>query len=197
MNPWFGWVVEPVALYAPGVVCTRVDAEHERGGTYEGEDQLETLKTSMYTVREVPRGVEPLELVRIFATAIKEKNWPLYLECIDPARQATKTAIARLRYFYDNNLERYRRFYVHVDPYEASEPELIRGWRAKEGSDEDFFLNEEQKERLREHAEEAVEQAIVMIKTYDEHGKQSAYPKKVVLRRYEGGRWHVYSGYPL
>lgn len=197
MAPWFGWLVEPRALWVEGKLLTLADLELDLAGTFHGEDRLEQMKAAFYTYKAVPEDVEPIELVRILAAAAKEKNWPLFLECIDPARRATPTAIQRVRYFYDNNLDRYRRFYVHVDPYEVASVEAIRGWRIEEGSDEDFFLDDEQKERLREHSEPLVEQAIVMIRTYDEHGKQSAFPKKVVLRRYEGGRWYVYSGYPL
>lgn len=197
MQAWFGWVVEPRAIWVDGHVLAYADPERDLGGTFAGEDDLETLKQGFYTVKEVPEDVDPLRLVEILATAIKERNYLLYLDCIDPARKVTPKAIQRLRYFYDNNLERYRRFYVYVEPYELVGIDVIRGWRVEEGSNEDFFLDDEQKKKLKEHSEEVVEQAVVMIRTYDEHGKQSAYPKQVVLRRTEGGRWHVYSGYPL
>ena len=33
--------------------------------------------------------------------------------------------------------------------------------------------------------------------TFDEYGKQTSLPHKVILRRYQKGRWYVYTGYPL
>lgn len=197
MSPWFGWLVEPLALRVEGKVMTMADLELDLAGTFQGESGLEQLKAEFYTYTSVPDDVEPIELVKILAAAAKEKNWALFQECIDPARRATPRALQRVRYFYENNLERYRRFYVYVHPYEVASIGLIKGWRVEGGSDDDFYLDDTQKEKLREHAEAAVEEATVMVKTYDENGKQSAYPRKVVLRRYEGGRWHVYSGYPL
>ncbi len=176
---------------------TVVDPSSDLGGSFAGESELEEMKRAFYTYTEVPKDVEPIELVKIMATAAKEKNWNLFLDCIDPSRKATPKAIQRIRYFYDNNLERYRRFYVYVHPYEAKPITVLRGWRVKKGSDEDFFLDEAQKAKLHKHSETMVEQVIVMIRTYDENGKQSAYPKKVALRRTDGGRWHVYSGYPF
>ncbi len=197
MDPHFGWVVEPVALYVPGILCATAEAGTERAGTYAGEDQLEQLKSSMYTYTEVPDDVEPKALLRIFATAIKEKNWKLYLDCIDPARRKTPKAISRMRYFYDNNQVRYHRFYVQVEPTEVASVEVIRGWRADKKSDEDFFLSKKDKEKIAEHADPLVEEARVRIKTYDERGKQVSLPNTIVLRRYEGKRWFVYSGFPL
>ena len=66
------------------------------------------------------------------------------------------------------------------------------GWK-------DFFLDDADKEKIQKHGGELVEDAVVMIRTFDENGKQSAYPKKIVLRRYggEGDRWYMSSGYPL
>ena len=192
-----GWLVEPKALYVPHRVLALADSKHELGGEYVGEKKLETIKKGMYTYTEVPEDVEPMKLVEIFATAIKEKNWNLYLECIDPARQKTPTAIKRLQYFYDNNLERYVRWYVYVQPVKAKPIEVIKGEVVEEGSTEDFFLSDDQKNTIADRTQELVEQVMVVIRTYDEHGKQTSMPKDVTLRRYNGGRWYIAAGYPL
>lgn len=197
MSAWFGWLVIPEAIYIPGRLLTMVDLESELAGEFAGESRIEELKSEFYTYKSIPDGVEPTELVRILATVVKERNYKLYLECIDPARRATPKAIQRLRYFYDNNLERYRRWYVHVDPFKCSKIRAIKGGEVESGSDEEFFLDEEQKRKIKEHSGQSVEEAIVTIRTYDEKGKQTSYPKKVVLRRYDGKRWYVASGYPL
>ncbi|THB64837.1 MAG: hypothetical protein D6E12_13935 [Desulfovibrio sp.] len=197
MSPQFGWVVTPVAINVGGLVVSWADPEHELGGEYSAEAGLQELKWDMYTYTEVPDDVEPEQLVEIFATAIKEKNWDLYLECIDPARRATPTAIQRLQYFYDNNLERYRRWYVYVQVMEGYEIDVIKGTIIEEGSMEDFFLDEGQQETIAGRDQEIVEQALVEIRTYDENGQQSAFPKDVTLRRYNGGRWYIAAGYPL
>ncbi len=199
MAPWLGWRVEPQALWVPGVVFTSVKPESELGGAFAGEDKLEEIKSAFYTVKSVPDDVKPMDLVTIFATAIKERNYKLYLDCIDPARQKTPKALHRLRYFYDNNLERYRRFYVYVEPIEVASIQAIRGALANEGSLKEFFLDDADKEKIKKHGGEKVEEAVVMIRTFDKNGKQSAFPKKVVLRRYggEGARWYIASGYPL
>ena len=195
--PAFGWLVEPVALYAPDRVLAFTKPENELGGEFQGEAQLAEIKKSMYTVKGVPDDVEPMKLVEIFATAIKEKNWPLYLDCIDPARKKTPTAIKRLQYFYDNNLERYRRWYVYVLPVKAKPLKVIKGQVVQEGSTEDYFLSDEQKKTIAKRTDPLVEEVKVEIRTYDENGKQSAMPKDVVLRRFDGGRWYIASGYPL
>lgn len=195
--PSFGWIVEPVAIYVPGKVVAWADPDLELGGEYSAEVELKDIKRDMYTYTEVPDNVEPMKLVEIFATAIKEKNWDLYLDCIDPARRTTPTAIQRLQYFYDNNLERYVRWYVHVEPVEQKPILVIKGVVIEEGSYADILLNQEQKETITGRDQDVVEEVSVVIKTYDEKGKQSAFPKDVVLRRYDGGRWYIASGYPL
>lgn len=197
MPPHYGWIVEPVAIHIPGKLTAWADPAHELGGEFSAEAELNEIKQDMYTYTEVPDDVEPIKLVEIFAAAIKEKNWDLYLACIDPARQKTPTAIQRLQYFYDNNLERYVRWYVHVQPVEQKPLVVIKGVVIEEGSDIDIILDKSQKETLTGRDQEVVEEVSVVIKKYDEKGKQTAFPKDVVLRRYDGGRWYIASGYPL
>lgn len=195
--PAYGWIVEPVAIHVPGKLTAWADSALEEGGAFSAETELNAIKQDMYTFTTVPDDVEPLKLVEIFATAIKEKNWDLYLACIDPARSKTPKAVARLQYFYDNNLERYIRWYVYVEPVEQKPVIVIKGVVIEKGSDIDILLNESQKETLTGRDQDVVEEVSVVIKTYDEKGKQTAFPKDVVLRRYNGKRWYIVSGYPL
>lgn len=81
----------------PDQVVGVADSERELGGYFSGEYELKTIKSSFYTVKEIPADVEPQDLVRILATAVKEKNWNLYLDAIAPNRRKTEKAIARLR----------------------------------------------------------------------------------------------------
>jgi len=197
MEASFGWVVKPVAIYIEGKVLTLARPELEKGGIFYGEDQVEKIKENYYTYSTVPDTVEPQKLVKILAASGKEKNWELFKDCIDPMHRKTRTALSRLRYFYDNTQERYDYLYVHVDPYELVSITAIKGASISSGSDEDFFLDDNQKQTLTEHREPLVEEAVVMIRTFNEFGKQAMLAKKVILRRYDSGRWYIYSGYPL
>ena len=188
--PHWGWVVSPVALYIPGITFAFFDASIEEGGYFAGEERMEEIKDPLYTVRFVPPDVTPERLVEIIAASVKEKNYELFLDCIDPNRRKTRTALSLIRYHWDLHLERFARFYVHVTTDEAK-IEVMKGFDGGAGSVEDFFLDEEQQEKIREISGELVEQATVVTKAWDERGRQYGSPKPHYLIRRDKGRWYI------
>ncbi len=79
-----GWVIEPVAVKVPGHVTAIYDSNAESSGRYAGEEMVSKIKDSWYTVKSVPKDASPEKVMEIFMTAIKEKNFDLYLDCINP-----------------------------------------------------------------------------------------------------------------
>lgn len=193
----FGWVVEPKAIWVPGTAFATALASHPDGGTFAGEDLLYDLKRPFLTYRRIPSDVEPQKLVEIFATAIKERNFELYLAALDPARKEGPNALGRLRYYWDNNLVRYDEIYVHIDPFEVGKITALKGEILDNDDDENFFLDDTDKAEIEERADDLEEQVMVKIRAFDEKGKQVGLPKDVELRRYQGGRWYIMSGFPL
>lgn len=185
----WGWIVKPVAIYIPGVTFAVYAQSREEGGTFAGEERMEEIKGPLYTVRSVPEDVTPEKLVEIFATAVKEKNFSLFLDCIEPNRKKTPTAMSLVRYHWDLHLERFARFYVHVTT-EEPRIEVLKGFDSGNNV-EDFFLDEKQKEKVKEISEPLVEQATVFSKAWDERGRQYGSPKPHFLRRRDKGRWYI------
>ncbi|HPK07697.1 MAG TPA: hypothetical protein PK773_07800 [Aminivibrio sp.] len=178
-----------MAIYIPGVTFAFYDPADELGGSFAGEERMEEIKDPLYTVRYVPRDVEPERLVEIFAASVKEKNFELFLDCIDPDRKKTRTAQSLIRYHWDLHLERFATLYVHVTTGEAK-IDVISGFDTGTGV-EDFFLDEEQKEKIREISGEVVEQALVTTRAWDERGRQYGSPKPHFLIRKNKGRWYI------
>lgn len=189
----WGWRVVPRAVYVPGETFAAFAPELESGGRFAGEARLDEIKAPLYTVREVPADVTPERLVEIFATAIKEKNFDLYLDCIDPARKETPTALSLVRYHWDWHQRRFAEFYCHVTVVPGrSRVRVLKGYEPGK-SDEDFFLTEEEKQKLRERSGPLVEEAVIWTKAWDERGVQYGSEKPHFLRRYGKKRWHISS----
>lgn len=188
---FWGWCVEPVGVYVPGVTFALSTAEMEEGGVFAGEENMERVKGPLYSVRDIPPDVSPERLVEIFATAIKEKNLDLYRQCIDPRRQAGPRAGSLLMYHWDWHQYRFANFYVHV----VAEKANIRALKGYDDANrlEDFFLSDGQKETVKKISEDLVEEATVFSKAYDERGRQYGSPKPHFLRRVGGskGRWYI------
>jgi hypothetical protein len=187
--PRWGWTVEPVAIYVPGCTVAVADRESELGGHFSAEAHMEQIKSAFYTVTSIPDDVTPENLVDIYATAIKEKNYPLYLDCIDPRRRATPIGLDRCQYHWDWHQYRFATFYVLTKP-EPAKITVVEGFG--EGSDvEGFFLTDEEKEQIRKVSGDLVEHAEVRCKAYDENGRQYGSPKTFFLRRVNKGRWYI------
>jgi cell fate (sporulation/competence/biofilm development) regulator YlbF (YheA/YmcA/DUF963 family) len=189
--PRWGWVVEPVAIYIPGITFAVCDETSGTGGVFAGEERMEEIKGPLYTVRSIPADVTPERLVEILATAVKEKNFDLFLDCIAPERKRTPKELSLVRYHWDLHLERFATFYVHVTTDEAT-VETIKGFDS-DNVLEDFFLDDAQKKKVREISGTRVERATVVTRAWDERGRQYGSPKPHVLVRRDGGRWNVYN----
>lgn len=188
-NAYYGWVVEPVALYVPGRVMAVQCTEGETTGMFVGEERVDAIKNGWYTVKEVPQDVTPEKLMEIFMTAIKEKNYALYCDCIDPERRKNDVAQDLLRYHWDLHQERFHREYVHAEFGKAK----ITVQKGFDDSNEleNFFLDDDQKNALKKIGGVKVETAVVESKAYDENGKQLGTPHPHRLVRRGGGRWYV------
>jgi hypothetical protein len=191
MSAFWGWCVEPVAIYVPGVTFALAAPSLESGGAFAGEENLERIKAPLYSVRAVPPDASPERVVEIFAAAIKEKNLELYRECIDPRRQTGPRASSLLMYHWDWHQYRFANFYVHIT-VDKAKVRVLKGF--DQGNRlEDFFLSSEQKEAVKKISEDLVEEATVFSKAFDERGRQYGSPKPHFLRRVGGskGRWYI------
>ena len=185
----FGWVLRPLALYVPGHVLAVPDRGAESSGRFAGEERVDEIKAGWYTVKEVPADVSPDRLMEIFMTAIKEKNYALYADCIDPQRRKGDIALDQLRYHWDLHQERFHGEYVHAT---FGEPKIT----VRQGFDdsnelENFFLDDDQRETLKRISAEKVEEAVVESRAFDARGKQLGTPHPHRLIRRGGGRWYV------
>ena len=185
----WGWVVEPDFLYTGDRVLAKYVPDHENSGTFFGENQVEGIKESWYTVKSVPDDVDPKRLMEIFAAAIKEKNYKLYLDCIMPVRGDTDVGSSLLRYNWDLHQARFRDEYVHV-VFDDPQITVLKGFDDTNDL-ETYFLNPEQRRQLDKMSGEREEMAVVMSRAYDENGKQRGSKNRHELRRKGGGRWYV------
>lgn len=184
-----GWVVEPVAVKVPDHVVAVYDEKADSSGRFIGEEQVAQIKDSWYTVKSIPADVKPERLMEIFMTAIKEKNYDLYLDCIDPERKKTPTALSLIKYHWDLHQERFLREYVHA-VMDKAKIYTTRGF--DEGNEqENFFLDDDQKDILRKTQGEQVQRAEVESRAYDQNGKQLGSPHPHFLIKRGAGRWYV------
>lgn len=185
----YGWIVTPVALMVPDHVAAFYNAEAETSGSFAGEDKVNAIKSGWYTVTSIPDDVTPERLCEIFMTAIKEKNYDLYLDCISPERRKSDTGKDRLRYHWDLHQERFHQQYVHAT-FGTAKISVLKGF--DDNNDlENFFLDEIQRKTLQHIGGTKVEQAIVEASAWDENGKQVGSPVPRKLRRRGGGRWYI------
>ena len=185
----WGWIVSPDMLYAGDRVLAVYDPANENSGYFFGEDQVEKVKDAWYTIRSVPDDVDPKRLMEIFATAIKEKNYKLYLECINPVRGDGDVGRSLLRYHWDLHQARYQNEYVQAV---FDEPQIIVLKGFDENNDlEGYFLDPSQREQLNKMAGEREEMAVVMSRAYEENGRQRGSRNRHELIRKGNGRWYV------
>ena len=186
----FGWVVTPVALFVPGHVAAWYDEKAPSSGAYAGEERVEGIKNGWYTVREIPADASPERVMEIFMTAIKEKNFDLYHACIDPARYETEVGEDLIRYHWDRHQERFHGQYVHAT-FGKAEVSVVKGFDESEKNQENFFLDDSQKDTLSKIMGKKIESALVESTSFDENGRRIGSPQKHELTRTDGGRWYV------
>ncbi len=189
--PVYAVVVEPVALYVPGHVIGLYDPEKETSGYFEGEDEVAGIKEAWYTEKSVPEDVTPERLVEIFRQAIKEKNYDLYVDCIQPERRQNPTQESLLLYHWDLHQERLHGEYVHAEVVpDATKISVIKGYDDNNGLDS-YFLTKEDQESIAKRYGDKVEYASVQTISFDKNGKQLGSPVRRNLIRTNGGRWYV------
>ena len=189
MNMAWGWVVEPEALYIDGRIVATFDADSEKGGSYVEEDKVAAIKNSWYTEKSVPQDATPQRVMEIFLAAIKEKNFELYLDCINPERRKTETAQSLVRYHWDLHQERLHGEYVHA-VFSDTKITVAKGHDDKNEL-ENFFLDDSQRAQLTGMMGEKVEYATVQSRAFDGNGKQIGVKHAHKLIRKGGGRWYV------
>ncbi len=200
-SAYAGWMVQPEAIYVPGKVFAIADGEHDEGGRFAGEDRMAEILADQFSVRKVPTDVKPKQLVTTLITALKERNYELYLDCIDPAEQQTLTQKEWLERKYDIFQRRLSNDYVHVEVYKADPVKIIQGGESAE--DENLlaeFLDEKTIETEKKHRLPRVEEQRLWLHLYDETGKVREAPKALTLRRQadvKGNRWFVSRGFPF
>lgn len=189
--PVYAVVVDPVALYVPGHVLGLYSEEKETSGYFVGEDEVDAIKDSWLSVKSVPGDVTPEALVDIFQRAIKEKNYNLYLDCIQPERQETDIQKSLLLYHWDLHQERFHGEYVYAkaDP-EKTKITVVSGYDDKNDLNS-YFLSAEDQQKIASHYGDKVEYASVETIAFDKNGKQLGSPNRRNLIRTNGGRWYI------
>ena len=184
-------VVEPVALYVPGHVLGLYDPECETSGRFVGEEEVAAIKESWYTEKSVPEDVTPERLVEIFRQAIKEKNYDLYVECIQPERRQNPIQESMMLYHWDLHQERFHGEYVHAEVVkDATKITVVKGYSDESGL-ESYFLSAEDQKAIAARYGDKVEYASVQTVSFDKNGKQLGSPVRRNLIRTNGGRWYV------
>lgn len=189
-NAYLGWIVNPTALYIPGVVLVELDENGEAGVTFAGESEIKSLLN--YSVTSVADDVEPQRLVEIYITALKEKNFELHLDCIDPEQRKAEAQIGGLRYNWEIQQKGIEKIHVHAEPYQVDEIIVVSGG-VNEGL-EAFFGDPDNAVKPAFTKEEEVR---VWVRLFDKDGVQSVRPRIVKLCRRDGGRWYITSGATL
>ncbi len=188
--PVMAWVAEPIALYVPGHIMGVYSEAGEHTGKFIDEEKLEALKEGFYTVKDIPADVTPERLVEIFMYAIKEKNYKLYLDCIDPSRKENPMQQSMLIYHWDLHQERFHNEYVHANILaDKTVKRVIKGY--DDQSIDNFFLDDEEQNKIKQAYGEKEEEAIVQTAAFDKNGKQIGSPASRILKRTGSGRWYI------
>jgi len=185
----WGWIVTPEAIWVPGRTFAVADGDRELGGWFAGEDRMNEIKAPLYSVTSIPDDVTPERLTEIYVTAIKEKNFDLYLDCIDPARHATKLGLHYCLYHWDLHQQRFAELYCHV-VVNPARTFVVKGYDPDDDL-ESTFLTDEEKKKLLELSGPLVRQAELTTVAYDERGRQYGSPKPRFLRKVGKGRWYI------
>ena len=158
-------------------------------GSFAGEERLEELKKSLFTVTSVPKDASVVEVAKAYVTAIKEKNSKLWFELIDPARLKTPTAISLAWYHWELHQHRWHKYYVHAE-FSKAEIVVLKGFD-DDNDLEGWLLSDTDKSKIKKHEDPLLEQATIWVKFYDERGRQVASPSPFFLRRYAKERWYA------
>ena len=179
-----------MALYVPDHCMALYDPNHESSGVFVGEEGVQRIKESRYSVTSVPDDVTPERLMEIFVTAIKEKNFKLYCSCIDPSADRKDIDGEQSAFFWDLHQRRFHGQYVHVT-FGKARIKVLKGFDEKDAFD-NYFLDEKDRADIKKASGTKLEEAVVETRAWDANGKVVGSPKPHRLRRVNGGRWFVY-----
>ncbi|CAK9048676.1 Uncharacterized protein SCF082_LOCUS27095, partial [Durusdinium trenchii] len=187
-NAYVGWVVEPVAFSVPGVVAAEVSGNPPQA-TFSAEDELANSLT--FTATGVPADASPDDVVRLFVTAIKEKNKELYLACMNPDER-TGTSVD---YIYDQNIKGFVEHHAHAEPWSVGEIEVIQGGTEAADALEDLFGDGGGADEQEDDGVVKIEQVTVEVRLFDVRGVQTARPRALQLEREDGGQWYIINSF--
>ncbi len=188
-TPSIGWRVRPTAIHIPGCVTAMLDTDSQNSARFIGEELLSQLR--QYSVVNIPEQVEPADLIEIFIVALKEKNWDLHLECIEPSLRSHPGQIQSLKYNWDVQQKGLENYHCHAMPTHVSEIKTTQGNVNQDL--EDFFGDGVN----RSPARAMNERVVVSVALFTEQGIQSVRPRYVTLERKNQGRWYIVSGMTL
>jgi len=189
--PFIGWLVEPRMICIPGYTTITYDPKDERGASYAGEDNVQKLKETFYSIKEAPKDATPEQLVTTYITAIKEKNYPLFTTCLGPYWTDTAQTRAITNYHWDEHQSRWQTRYAHAVVRDTS-IRVLSGPPASDsaqGKLEDIFLSEEDRKEQSKFDGPSVLEAVVQLQLFDERGRQVSTPKPIRLHREGEGPW--------
>lgn len=188
-TPQLGWRVEVDAIHVPGVLTVLLDATHGANARFVGEDELPAWRS--FSMAAVPEDVTPTSLVKIYIDAIKEKNWDLHLECLDPSLRLHEAQLQGLRYTWELQQKGLESFHCHAEPTHQGPVRVTKGF--VDDNLEDFFGDGV----AREPATEKEERTVVTVQLFGERGVQTVRPRYLTLIRRNEGRWYIWSGMTL
>lgn len=186
----WGWSLTPEAIYVPDRTFALVQPESELGGAFSGEAKMEEIKSAMYSIKEVPKDATPEQLTETYITAIKEKNYPLYLACIDPDRRKTPTGLDLCMYHWEWHQRRFASWYCVVK-VGAARIRVVQGVDASDENIESRFLKQEDIADIKKHSGETIRDAELATQAFDEKGKQYGSPKPRYFKKIGDGRWYI------
>jgi hypothetical protein len=197
-----GWVVTPIAICAPNSVVAEFDATGAKSGRYAGEAQVENALASARQTKKVPINATPAEITTMLVQAAQNRNYELYLDCIDPDLQVTGIQKSYMKFYFDLLVENVFENYVAIDVKTQDEIVLLQG-KDEKANVEDLFLDDDLKDKLDETALPKIEQIKIWVQRYSERGTGVGSPAPITLRRYESAkgtvpeRWYIFRGWPF
>lgn len=180
-KPVKGWMLDVLFIYVPQTTFCYTKLTGDFNAFFFKEEELEAIKSGYYSIKEIPKNVDPEELIVVFNTAIKEKNLALYWECLDDAWSATEMSKSRALFMWENSQRKYREAYAFVEP-EIGKTEITKIEQKVNPSDQQGDIRH------------VIEKATVPVKIYSDEGKLIT--KSVAkLQKNKNQEWRVVHGW--
>ena len=168
-TPQLGWVVVIEAIHIPGQLTSFSTPSTPEGSAFAGRAEAREARAERYTHTAIPPDVSPEQLIAIFVAAMREKNWELYLEALDPTVRD------------DGDWPR--------DAWLISQRKLASDYVAIVPVADTLVVFD---------LEDGSQQARILVARFDETGKQDGSARPVYLMRSNPrARWNVKNGFPF